>query len=192
MDMVFCNNDGISRTIADPFFIEIKIMTVLIRFMIIVITLMFFSFFYLYINDDKYYPGADFTISDMPDFEIKDLYSERLFNIKDLEGNYLINVWASWCITCRVEHSFLAKLDSKDIPIIGLNYKDDSNNAKKFIYELGNPYSIILLDRDGTKAIEWGAFGVPETFLIYENKIIKRYIGPLNSKSINEILNYIK
>ena len=55
-----------------------------------------------------------------------------------------------------------------------------------------NPYSTILLDRDGTKAIEWGAFGVPETFLIYKNKIIKRYIGPLNSNLVNEINNYIK
>ena len=57
---------------------------------------------------------------------------------------------------------------------------------------MGNPYSIILLDRDGTNAIEWGAYGVPETFLIYENKIIKRYIGPLNIKLVNEIKNYIK
>ena len=73
-----------------------------------------------------------------------------------------------------------------------LSYKDNPNNAKKFINELGNPYSIILLDRDGTKAIEWGAFGVPETFLIYENKIVKRYIGPLNQKIINEIGNYVK
>ena len=57
---------------------------------------------------------------------------------------------------------------------------------------MGNPYSIILLDRDGTKSIELGAFGVPETFLIYENKILKRYIGPLNLKSIDEIKDYIK
>lgn len=78
------------------------------------------------------------------------------------------------------------------IEIIGLNYKDNINNAEKFINELGNPYSIILLDKEGTKAIEWGAFGVPETFLIYENKIIKRYIGPLNSNLVDEIKNYIE
>jgi len=81
---------------------------------------------------------------------------------------------------------------NKKIEIIGLNYKDNLNNAEKFINELGNPYSIILLDRDGTKAIEWGAFGVPETFLIYKNKIIKRYIGPLNLKLIDEIEGHIK
>ena len=84
----------------------------------------------------------------------------------------------------------LAKIDK--IEIIGLNYKDNPHNAEKFINELGNPYSTILLDRDGSRSIEWGAIGVPETFLIYENKIIKRYIGPLNLRLIDEIKNYIK
>ena len=94
---------------------------------------------------------------------------------------------------CRDEHSLLINLSkSKKIEIIGLNYKDNFENAKKFIDELGNPYSVILLDRDGTTSIEFGAFGVPETFLIYKNKIIKRYIGPLNSNLVNEINNYIK
>ena len=136
-------------------------MTVLIRFIIIVITLMFFTFFYLYINDDKYYPGADFTTSDMQDFEIKDLYSERLFNIKDLEGNYLINVWASWCITCRVEHSFLAKLDSKDIPIVGLNYKDEATDAIDWLNLYGNPYNYNLHDLKGSLALDMGVTGAP-------------------------------
>ena len=65
-------------------------------------------------------------------------------------------------------------------------------NALKFIDELGNPYSIILLDKDGTKSIEWGAFGVPETFLIYNNQIIKKFIGPLNLKSVKEIERTLK
>ena len=94
---------------------------------------------------------------------------------------------------CRDEHPLLINLGkSNKIEIIGLNYKDDFNNAEKFINELGNPYSTILLDRNGTKAIEWGAFGVPETFLIYKNRIIKRYIGPLNPKLIKEIESYIE
>jgi len=78
------------------------------------------------------------------------------------------------------------------LEIIGLNYKDNDKKAKKFINDYGNPFSKILLDKDGTKAIEWGAYGVPETFLIFENKIIKKYIGPLNSESILEIKNFIK
>ena len=78
------------------------------------------------------------------------------------------------------------------IEIFGLNYRDSLHNAEKFLNELGNPYKKILIDKDGTKAIEWGAFGVPETFLVFENKIVKKFIGPLNFKSIEEIEEIIK
>ena len=83
-------------------------------------------------------------------------------------------------------------LEGEKIKIIGLNYKDNTSNAKKFLEKLGNPYSIILVDRDGTKAIEWGSFGVPETFLIYQNQIIKKYVGPLNEEAVIEIEALIK
>ena len=73
-----------------------------------------------------------------------------------------------------------------------MNYKDKESNAKNFLHELGDPYEQILLDQDGTNAIEWGAIGVPETFLIYKNKVIKKFIGPLNQKSIEEIKQIIK
>lgn len=180
MDMVFCNNDGCSRDIAYSFASEIKIMTVFIRLIIISTALFFFSFFYLYINDDKYYPGADFTISEMPNFKLKDLYSERLFNIKDLEGTYLINVWASWCITCRVEHNFLTKLDSKNIPIIGLNYKDEKKDAINWINRFGDPYKFIIHDYKGELALDLGVTGAPETFLLNDGKIIAHYRGEVN------------
>jgi len=104
-----------------------------------------------------------------------------------------MNIWASWCAPCRYEHSYLIDLNNqKNVEIIGLNYKDNNKNAKKFLKELGNPYKIILLDNDGTIAIEWGAYGVPETFLIYDQKIIKKIIGPLNDDYVVEIKNLIK
>ena len=79
------------------------------------------------------------------------------------------------------------------LKLIGLNYKDDLKNAKNFIDELGNPYSKILVDKDGTLSIEWGAYGVPETFLINKDKkIIKKYFGPLDEKSLKEIKKIIK
>jgi len=78
------------------------------------------------------------------------------------------------------------------VNIIGMNYKDDLKNANNFLKELGNPYNEIFLDLDGTIAIEWGAYGVPESFLIRNNKIIKKYIGPLNEKLIDEIKLLIK
>jgi cytochrome c biogenesis protein CcmG/thiol:disulfide interchange protein DsbE len=78
------------------------------------------------------------------------------------------------------------------LKVIGMNYKDTKDNAKNFLEELGNPYDQIIFDSKGTNAIEWGAYGVPESFLINNNKIIKKYIGPLNKVSVEEIKLYIK
>jgi cytochrome c biogenesis protein CcmG/thiol:disulfide interchange protein DsbE len=145
-------------------------------------------------NSNLYIPNSD--IKSIPEFTTETLIKKKTINSKDIfnkKNYYLLNIWASWCVPCKDEHPLLINLGkNKRIEIIGLNYKDNLNNAEKFINELGNPYSTILLDRDGTEAIEWGAIGVPESFLIYENKIIKRYIGPLSLDLVNEIKSYIK
>ena len=145
-------------------------------------------------NSNLYTPKSN--IKDIPEFN-SEIFSKKtninsldIFNKKNF---YLLNIWASWCVPCRDEHPLLIYLSkNQKIEIIGLNYKDNLNNAEKFIKELGNPYSLILSDKDGTNAIEWGAFGVPESFLIYDNKIIKRYTGPLNLELIDEIESYIR
>ena len=80
----------------------------------------------------------------------------------------------------------------KNIEVIGINYKDHDENAKIFLKELGNPYKTIFSDKDGTIAIEWGAYGVPETFLIKNKKIIKKIIGPINKKKLLQIKKIIK
>ena len=80
----------------------------------------------------------------------------------------------------------------KNLKIIGLNYKDKDENARKFLKELGNPYHEVLLDSNGTISIEWGAYGVPETFLIHNRKIIKKIIGPLNENLFLEIKKMIE
>ena len=106
---------------------------------------------------------------------------------------YLLNIWSSWCVPCREEHPFLMELKkNKQLKVVGMNYKDTKKNAKNFLEELGNPYDKIIFDNKGTNAIEWGAYGVPESFLINKDKIIKKYIGPLNQQSIEEIKSYIK
>ena len=116
--------------------------------------------------------------------------SDKIFNN---ENFYLVNIWASWCIPCRDEHFFLMKLsEMKNIEIIGLNYKDNPQKANLFLKELNNPYKFIFLDADGTLAIKWGAYGVPETFLINKQKIIKKIIGPLNDKTFLEIKEIIQ
>ena len=82
---------------------------------------------------------------------------------------------------------------NKSIKLIGLNYRDNFNNAKKFIDDFGNPYSRILIDKDGTIGVEFGAYGVPETFLIDKNKnMIKKFVGPINQEIVNEIKLIIK
>ena len=80
----------------------------------------------------------------------------------------------------------------KNLEIIGINYKDKNDNAKNFLNELSNPYKLILSDQDGMISIEWGAYGVPETFLVYKKKIIKKIIGPINKDSLLEIQKLIK
>ena len=113
--------------------------------------------------------------------------------IFQLDKFYLLNIWSSWCVPCRKEHPILMELKNNDkLKVIGMNYKDSKENAKNFLNELGNPYDKIIFDSKGTNAIEWGAYGVPESFLINNNKIIKKYIGPLNKASIEEIKLYIK
>ena len=81
---------------------------------------------------------------------------------------------------------------NEKLKIVGLNYKDKVKNANKFLNELSNPYTLILSDTDGTIAIEWGAYGVPETFLIYNGKIIKKIIGPMNNNLFKEIESVVK
>ena len=131
-------------------------------------------------------------------FKAKLLYKNREVSLNELIANEdfsIINIWASWCLPCREEHSYLLNLNLvNNINVIGINYKDSEVNAKKFLKELGNPYVETLLDPDGTISIELGAYGVPETFLLNtkSKKIIKKYIGPLDNTKFNEILKIIK
>ena len=130
-------------------------------------------------------------------FSAKNFFNEQETNSDELfieKKIYLLNIWASWCVPCRNEHDTLMQLSQNDsIKIIGLNYKDNLDNAKKFINEIGNPYSNILRDQDGTISIELGAYGVPETLVIDNNKIIlKKFVGPLNNQSLKEIKSLIR
>ena len=106
---------------------------------------------------------------------------------------YLLNIWASWCVPCRDEHKFLMDFSkSEKIEIIGINYKDKIKNARNFLNELGNPYEIIISDLDGTLSIEWGAYGVPESYLIYNQKILKKVVGPISLNNFFEIKDLVK
>ena len=147
-------------------------------------------------NSNIYTPKTNIQ-KDLPIFKVKDFITNTDVDSTKVFGEesyYILNIWASWCVPCRKEHPLLMELNkNKSIKLIGLNYRDNLNNAKKFINELGNPYTQILIDKDGTKAVEFGAYGVPETFLINKNKkIIKKFVGPINKKILKEIELIVK
>tara|TARA_B100001063_G_scaffold219894_1_gene224348 strand:+ start:19 stop:537 length:519 start_codon:yes stop_codon:yes gene_type:complete len=163
---------------------------------IIFIFVIIFIIFYKGLQNTNIYTPEVTTNNEIPSFSARLLNSKKVINSPEIfESNkfYLLNIWSSWCIPCKQEHPFLIELKkNKNIEVIGINYKDTQVNANKFLDELGDPYDQIIFDKDGTIGIEWGAFGVPESFLIYNRNIIKKYIGPLNNKLIKEIQLKIK
>ena len=153
--------------------------------------------FYKGINDSNIYSPKIIEKKDIPNFEAKDFYSSKHVSSEKIFKDdifYIVNIWASWCAPCRTEHPVLMRLsNSQLVKLIGINYKDNLNKAKNFINEFGNPYSQIIIDNDGTLSIEFGAYGVPETFIIDKNKkIIKKFIGPINNDILKEIKLIIK
>ena len=110
------------------------------------------------------------------------------------EGVKLVNFWASWCAPCRVEHPNLEKLADDGITIYGVNYKDKPGNALKFLNDLGDPYAAIGADEAGRMALDWGVYGVPETYVIDGNgQIILRFAGPITERAMeNQILPAIE
>ena len=157
--------------------------------------IIFFVLFKGLQNTNIYTPQVDVK-KDIPYFEAKIFDSDIVKNSNEVfqkENFYLLNIWSSWCAPCRYEHPILLKLkDEVNLEIIGLNYKDNIINAKKFLKEFKSPYELIISDKDGLISIEWGAYGVPETFLIHNGKILKKYVGPLNINSLSEIKRLIK
>jgi cytochrome c biogenesis protein CcmG/thiol:disulfide interchange protein DsbE len=127
-----------------------------------------------------------------PQFELPRLLQmDGVVGTTDLRGEvWLLNVWASWCVACRVEHPLLNDLAAKRlIRIVGLNYKDAPADARTWLREFGNPYDIIAVDRQGEAGIDWGVYGVPETFVIDRSGVIRyKHIGPLDAKVLNETI----
>ena len=169
-----------------------KLLPLSITFVFIIIFIIFFKGLQ---NTNIYIPETK-TIYEVPSVSVKLFNSNETVNTLEIFNSdkfYLLNIWSSWCVPCKQEHPILMELSqNNDLEIIGINYKDTKKNANDFLKDLGNPYDNIIFDNKGTNAIEWGAYGVPESFLINNNKIIKKYIGPLSKGSLQEIKLFIK
>ena len=132
-----------------------------------------------------------------PAFQLPRLEApDQHFSPADLKGKvWLLNVWASWCVSCREEHPVLLELArSNQVPLIGLDYKDTPKDAMAWLTQFGNPYGIVPVDADGRTGIDYGVYGVPETYVIDKNGVIAhKHIGPVTREVLDqEILPLVR
>lgn len=147
-------------------------------------------------NDPKIIPSP-FIGQPAPEFTLPRLYKpDETISVSDMKGKvWVLNLWASWCVSCRAEHKVLTRLiDEKKVPTIGLNYKDYGTEeygeaALQWLASLGNPYDAIAVDTEGKAGIDWGVVGVPETFLIDKQGIVRyKFTGPVYQSAVDETL----
>ena len=118
----------------------------------------------------------------VPEFELPTLESGQTVSREEVIGSpLLVNVWATWCYSCRVEHPYLVELAEQGVPIVGLNYKDEPGAARGWLQDLGNPYTVNISDTEGTLGLDFGVYGAPETYVIDAEGIIRhRHVGVVN------------
>ena len=133
--------------------------------------------------------GKPVPAKTLPDLLSTKTFDESLFK----QGKpLLLNVWATWCPTCYAEHQYLNHLAKQGVPIIGLDYKDNSEKAVKWLHDLGNPYQVVLKDEKGSFALDLGVYGAPETFIVDGKGVIHyRYAGDVNERVWQEKLQPI-
>ena len=167
-----------------------------VKIFIFVIFFFIIGVFYISLTRETSYNTTSLVNKEVPHFRIEYFDKNEFYTKQDLiKNNYtLINFWASWCSPCRIEHPVLMKLSAENnLKILGVNFKDKKELAKKFLNDLGNPYSFLLKDIEGKRSVSFGIYGIPESLLIDNNNIIiKKFVGPLsldNYKEIKEMIN---
>jgi len=125
-----------------------------------------------------------------PQFSLAQLHEPaKTLGSADMKGRvWLLNVWASWCVSCRVEHPLLLELaKTKAVPIVGLNYKDKNAEGLAWLAQHGDPYTLSVVDADGRVGIDWGVYGVPETFVVDKTGLIRyKHIGPVSVEALQD------
>ena len=156
----------------------------IIKSIIVLLFIFVLLVFYNSLNRETNY-STDYLVGNkLTKINLKSFDDNKTYTSKDFKKSRytLINFWASWCLPCLVEHPILMALKGKEnLTIIGINYKDNEEDALEFLREQGDPYDFIGIDKDGFFGIEMGITGVPETFIVDENgKVMIRHVGPID------------
>mgnify|MGYP001262533023 FL=1 len=164
----------------------------LIKFIPLILLAFICLFFLLFIflEKDPNSPPSALIDKQLPEFSTVSLYNANIkLSSDNIETYTLINFFASWCTPCRAEHHLFFKIkdDYPNISLIGISHKDNPEDSKEYLSEEGDPYSFVGLDQDGRIALEFGVFGLPETFIINnKGKIIFKHMGPLTEKILDD------
>ncbi|MGF1548548.1 MAG: DsbE family thiol:disulfide interchange protein [Thiotrichales bacterium] len=162
-----------------------------LRFLIpLIIFLGISAFLYMGLSLDPREVPSPLIGKPAPTFALPSLHdTSKTITPADYKGQiWLMNVWATWCASCRAEHATLVRLSREtDIPIVGLNYKDNDDDARKWLIALGDPYASVAVDANGRIAIDWGVYGAPETYVIDQQGLIQhKHIGPVTPEVLQE------
>jgi|TARA_B100001094_G_C17913602_1_gene662409 cytochrome c biogenesis protein CcmG/thiol:disulfide interchange protein DsbE len=168
----------------------------IIKIIILLIFLFVIGVFYISLTRDTNYNTSNLINKSTPEFKFTSFEETNFFTRDDIKKNNftLINFWASWCVPCKVEHPILMKLsETKNLMILGINFKDKNIQAKKFLSELGNPYDLLAKDKNGKQSVRFGVYGIPESILINKDlMIIQKFVGPLSLNDYNKIIKIIE
>jgi cytochrome c biogenesis protein CcmG/thiol:disulfide interchange protein DsbE len=144
------------------------------------------------LNRDPHELPSPLVDKPAPQFRLAQLAAaDRRFSPADMKGQvWMLNVWASWCTACRDEHPVLLAFSrTQDIPLVGLDYKDQRADAAKFLARQGDPYRLSAVDDDGRVGIDWGVYGVPETFVIDRQGVIRyKQVGPVTVEALQKTI----
>ena len=168
----------------------------IIKIVILFIFLFVIGIFYVSLKRDTNYDTSSLINKITPEFKIISFDGSNFYTRDDIKkNNYtLINFWSSWCAPCRIEHPILMKLSqTKNLTILGINFKDKNAKAIKFLSELGNPYDLLAKDKNGKQSVKFGVYGIPESILINKDLIIiQKFVGPLSFEDYNNIIKIIE
>ena len=142
------------------------------------------------LNRDPTFVPSPLIGKPAPAFTLPSLQNpDDIVDSTELRGRpYVLNVWATWCLPCRQEHEVLVEIARRrQVPIVGLNWKDDAATARQWLVDLGNPYAVVAQDSEGRVAIDWGVYGAPETFLVDANGVVQyKHITPMTLEVWNK------